>query len=474
LANRVFYPRASVVLDVFLWDEDRSRQVVTVPLEVTIDRNTLRKADTFSVTIAYSDFPVDARALRDVIVAIHMSDVGHAAGSLDIGSLKTKMIVGYADKVDTDLSGSAETIKFSGRDYTALFLDQEWDTSEMLDITGNLRQVMERFLERVPGTEDITLTFNDYVELQEPSLGATEPRLITKPGNYSSVVMEKVTFRPKWNSRGDKDDCWTVLNDLLDLVGVLPVVFADTLQIRTPLKFATQTISMHYGKDIESLRISRSTRTPRRGRIRVVSYDSETGERNEAEYPTGRVLNRPTKASGNRGQGKGTVQSQGSGLSNLATNTIRDKKTTPKGRTVTTETPVITFNVDGRFTVDELKLKAQHIYEKESREQITLKITTKELRTFDDQNLLTLANGSRIDVVPSNEVLSGVEGMNYSEALEHMTTGRNAISRDAAEVFLLSAKSVRGIASGFYVKDVTINWNITSGMSFDITAINYV
>ena len=134
-----FYPQAAVVLQVLPEDFQLSSVVnlqkaktfTITPRHVEVHRNDHKTADTFTMELDYRSFPFDPRTIRACGVTIHMQDMGSletTTGALNtiVPSQDNIVFAGYVDEETVEFDDARRIVKFEGRDYTCLLIDQRY------------------------------------------------------------------------------------------------------------------------------------------------------------------------------------------------------------------------------------------------------------------------------------------------------------------------------------------------------------
>ena len=427
-----YYPRCRVLIRALFETFDGGEGAVVetfdvIPRDVTIERNTAREADTFSLELDYKDFPFDPRAVRSILVAVHMGQREDGDPLKRLGlTRETGSFVGYVDEPRTTLTATGEIVSFSGRDYTGIFLDYTWPDGEPIDITRPLELVLSGILQAVPGAEELAFEF---------SAGAA---------TGARSILSKVVGRTKWTPRGDKDDAWTVITDLVGSIGLIAVVELDRLIIKAPAEFGDQQPAFVYGRNVERLEFIRKLNEVRTEQIRVTCWDEQAGELREATYPQKAVVVR--------------------------------KRIAPKsGKATPVLAPIRTFSVSGSFGEDDLLKVARRIYEDGAREQFEGTLETKDLLDLEGTYALTrLGNGDQLTVKLGNDSRASIVGLPVSEGARILTEGPDRVDPRVALALARSIKRADQLQSKFYVKTARHTWGREKGYGLVTTFINYV
>lgn len=213
------------------------------PESFTVERNTIRKADTFDVTFDYLSWPLDPRAISSMRVAIHMWD--SPDGRKPPLTRDTLVGIGYVDVPETRLAAGSDKIILKGRDYTGVFLDKKVPTDEQgRPKEYNLdKALLDVVLDIVADTGDwgkfIANEFNFHYR-DAPSNHPVWRNLATVTGN------------PTYSVSG-KDDLWTLMSQICDMVPAMPYFDLDRLRVERVADVDATPYMMAYGSNLERL-----------------------------------------------------------------------------------------------------------------------------------------------------------------------------------------------------------------------------
>lgn len=388
------------------------------PNSATVENNDYATADTFSVTLPRTEFPVDPRALRDVRVRVWMGDSGALDAPLRINE---PMIVGFVDEPPLDLDEGGEAITLSGRDYTAIALDTQWGSGLERGFTVRLDQPLDTIVRAV---------FLNYPRLA-PFAAAV--RVVTLPGRGTQNVVP-VPAAPlvsglrarTWRWRSDQP-VWESLSELCSRAGwaiwfdgesvVLSAaegIYGDTL-LDTP--------RLVWGESLSRLSITRKLTRDRVSGVEVVAYNSREGRSHTARYPAG-------------------------------------------AREYTRYTPAR----DPRWSDESVQRLAEQAYALVSRQQMTGSFETEELREgVHDLTELRHGRTVRIAVDPSLEALiaRGGRGNTEGHRLEALLAAE--YSPDVARVL---DENWRELLTPWQVARASHRWDADSGYRLSADVVN--
>lgn len=416
-----YYPRARVVLSCLFEGEgageDRFERFSVTPRTVEWASNTMREADTFSMELDYRDLPLDPRAVKALRVDIIAGDVRDPRVALSEDDTPKHRFSGLADEVTTQLAGGGETVKVSGRDFTALFLDHVWDGGQ-IDITRPLSAVLASIVATVPGSTGITIE------------GAPDE------------VLSKKLGRTKWSPR-QGDDTWTVITDLCGEAAVLPVISKSALLVRAADDFRDRFAFLVYGRDVESLSFGRKANETRTGQIRVRSWDDQAGVSREAIWPRAPIVKR--------------------------------SKVSADGKATNEYAPIYDYAVQGSWSLVQLEERAKQIYEAGARNQIEGELQTREMVDSETgQDLLDLGNGDNVVVELGKYNPTSIASMSDEEAINRLVEGHEGLLPGVARTLVRSWRVAGDLLTAFYVKTAKHRWSRADGYQLSLEFMNYV
>ena len=276
----VYYPRChahlNVVFDGRGIPDTEPLLVDTVPKAATVYRNGYHEADTFSLEFDARQLPFDPELIRSMAVAIYMFGAEGPDDRREWAVPDYEMILGLADEPNLALSRDGQRFRIEGRDYTALLADTEWDPKNRIPAGRPLDQVVQDIADAAapPGARmRFKVKFESREVLRPPTVGASR-RATKKKG--------------LWVEPGT--GYWDVIYRLCLREGFIAFVRGEDIIITDP---RTQTaISLEsaprvaYGKDLDTLDVTRRLAKERVPQIECVSRDHRTGQTIRVRYPT--------------------------------------------------------------------------------------------------------------------------------------------------------------------------------------------
>lgn len=134
VSRSYFHPRCKATLEV-VFDgrgapNSKPFHLEVDPRSASVGLNGFYEADTFQLEIDARVLPFDPDQVAYCAVRIYMWDSARNLNQTEWATENNEMIRGLVDDVDVNIVGEDTMITFSGRDYTALLVDAEWDAKD--------------------------------------------------------------------------------------------------------------------------------------------------------------------------------------------------------------------------------------------------------------------------------------------------------------------------------------------------------
>lgn len=429
-----YFPRALVVLQVFLEDNVPASAglpapvpVILSPSNLVVERNDARHADECTIVLDYKDFLLDARIVKAIQVSAHMEDLQQAEQPMLPTPLNLRFI-GLVDEPKTDLSEASETVTFRCRDFTAQWLDRKWGQTP------------------IPAT----ITLQAAVELMRAAIvPATLPAIFDPTAATAAATPLNIVLGGKKVYAAKRDaDAWEVLSDLCALFGLVPVYDRDLLMIRPAAPTAPGPApTFIYGQLVERLSFQRDLRNRRAKPVKVVQWDPQKGLPLEVYWPA------PAPA--------GKVQPTATGVA----------------------TPTVTLeyqqhNVTGSLSLAELTLVARRLYDESKAGDLEGTLETKEMWDLivPGLSLLGLANGSTIAIAFDPLTEGGTLSFAPAGATKYLLDilRPNALVADVASMVTAAWYTAQTTAVLFYVRAARHEWDRDSGYRLKLDFVQFI
>jgi hypothetical protein len=274
-----WYPQAAVELRILFEDykltsaadTQKPYRLLVVTTNMTVNVNDYKTSDTFELEIDYKNFPFDPRTIRACGVVIYLQDmqrlqkddgqpntiVPGAATFLD-SKIPNSIFTGFADEEEITFDDSKRMVKLTGRDITALLIDQKY----LKNTPISLNQPID--------TAILTL-FKDFA-------ATAMIRVVNKTVDANGNIIPLPTlakFYPDFGSPmagqknvGRHENYWEIIQDIVARCGLICFMsrtilndgtLVPTLIITTPKNqnVDTDDIKMIYGVNVKNLMLKR-------------------------------------------------------------------------------------------------------------------------------------------------------------------------------------------------------------------------
>lgn len=283
-----------------------------IPVEVEIERNGFRTADTANIVLNWKDVPFDPRLVRaagvEVIVGVVPPDDFEAGirGERDeSGQLRSVIrqrptgevagsAIRFAGWVDTwnvtYANDKADLVQIECRDYTALFLDTPLASSSGVDLTLPIVDGVREFLDTYNTLRGFPVRYGDPLN---PDLWASA--VIPTPGDVlPDLLRSRSGSRARSTRRGDQRmNLWDHLTDVCVPINLIPIVQDYTLWLCPPRTLTSGDGSppprrMVFGRNLSGLEFTRKLGGVKVPTIEVRCFDPTVGRTRWGRYPVRR------------------------------------------------------------------------------------------------------------------------------------------------------------------------------------------
>lgn len=389
--------------------------VAVIPDRLRVEKNGYDEADSIDLEIDQANFPFDPRVARAIRIEAFLGNVGGVNDPLPLTSA-TRIFSGYADKGDWDISENS-SLSLKGRDQTALLIDTPWSGAKV-EWSGTLTEAARMVLDSSPVSRPMG------VELRgvnvEPSPG----------GERSDAAGSEASMAVK----NDKT-LWGVLNDLAGMVGLV-VWVEDNTVVFAPGQTVTGSVDapeMIYGENLENIKISRKVGFGKAPVIQCVSYDALARTKIVAQWPQ----ELPPAQTGD-----GQAKSEN----------------------------VLQYHLNGITSVAELERAAKAIYTRRERQDISLALSTIEMRDLGGQfDLVRLRAGDPVRIWFSEAERDFLVNRPMDERLRYLRS-----KGFADQAALAIARSYDWISPLYQVVNATHEMDRTQGYKLSVDAASYL
>lgn len=489
----VFHPDARVTLGIVLesiQDDDRPFAFPVRPQELTIFRNSYIEADTFSVTFNASDLPITPDLIRAASTEIylfnkrslHEEPESIAKGSdsyLAIDGTEIKpSIVGLVDDAQMDYDDTGRTVTLIGRDYTALYLDEEWDARFRIQYKGRLDKVIQRLADDVPSSAGIMRVKVELGQGESNSVGlslsANRSYKDFLVGQSSEIYLDSVLpivgrNEGRANRKGltfpNKANFWEVMLSIAVRYGFIIFVKGTDIILTTPKAYIAGKTGVHamaWGKNLHDIHMARKLGKERVPTIECISWDESKQQVVRGQYPSDADTKKKLVAE--RVAKKQVAKSK----------SVKPapKKKRKKGKNAnalgTVKNEVQQYTIPGVTSKKQLEDIAEQTYQQKGRAELTVQVSTSDLFDLEGAPILDISSGDAMQVKfePFNEDLG-------RERLERQMVDRG-YERDVAAKLSVATEEMNHLREPMRVDDATIDFDVDTGITISASIRQFV
>lgn len=436
----IYHPDARVTLGVVLEsinDDDRPFAFPVRPSEITVFRNGYNEADTFSVSFSASHLPLTPELIRAASVEIYLfnkrnlieqpetATKGEDADLFVAGGEVKPAIVGLVDDASMDYSDTGRMVNLVGRDYTALFLDQDWDARFRVQYKGRLDTVIQRLADDVPGSNGII-----NVRVEPQSLLASMPEV----GRHESRANRKGFTFP------NKANFWEVMSSTAVRYGFIIFVKGTDIILTTPrvyIEGKTGVLSMAWGKNLHDIHLSRKLGRERVPVIECISWD-------ESKQQTVKGRSSTKKKSDKRSPGE-NANSLG---------TVKDE--------------IEQYVIPGITSSEQLASIAEQVRQQKGRAEMQAQISTSDLEDLQGDQIFDISSGDAMQIK--------FEPFNSDMTIERLESElvKRGYEPDIAAKLSKATEEINELRQPMRVDNATIDFNLTDGITITASLRQFV
>lgn len=251
------------------------------PRSANVGLNGFYEADTWDMEFESKILPFDPDQIAYCAVHIYMWDsqknlegsttdlVASSEWSVE-GNL---MVKGLVDDIQSKVVGEETYVKFTGRDYTALLADAEWDPRHNVKSGRPLDETVQEIADQAAPEGTRARFAVEWRGEESPPICGGLHRSTKKKG--------------MWMKPGKS--YWDVIWDLCIQHAYVVHIEGSMIVIDEPVTQTIQTLRkiprLVYGQHLTGLEIKRKFARETVPQIVIVSYDPQTGKRRETKYP---------------------------------------------------------------------------------------------------------------------------------------------------------------------------------------------
>lgn len=484
MAKALFYPSARALLQVVIegiaggeGSESMPLIIPTIPKSLTVHRNSYRQADSFSVVFDAGDLPVDPQSIRAGTVELFLFNMPGVAsvnqrslsrqfaGINDAGETLPKnrftfenkpLIIGLFDDTEVEMDSSGKWVTITGQDYTSFLIAKQWKPTD------------KGLARRIPVGQRLDVWVGDILREADP-----HGRLQVAAENIDSSTLPFVgTGETKAHGRGIPIEAgtsyWDVIYKTVIRYGFVVFVRGLDVVISRPRNITnlktTDIKKLAWGKNLETVRLTRHLGTEKVPRIVVQSYDLRARKMITVEFPDTGLRRAQKEFKVNKSKRSSLTDKLGQ---------------KPKSQTQRHAPPV---NLTDEFqiipifwTSDRAALKriAENYYEKIGRAERKIVAITKDLEDSKGHSLMDLSTGDAVEIEWVDIVRE--DFMNRtSQAEKYQYLISRGFGAPVAQIISRFYFSLLGTRRAFHVREVTYNYDEQGGVQIEIEVIDFV
>jgi len=463
----IYYPDCRInlsgVFDGFGGVDEPTVITNILPYSANVHCNSYKEADTWEITFDAKRFPFSPEVFRSVAVEIYAFNKQSQTSPLQWSDTRNLLVTGLVDRASITEDKDGGKITMSGRDYTSLMIDRQWDPTESGKggrvPDGELDEVIQQLVDEATNSKltgrtltvrmfDVETLDNNPVQVSKVDPGVT----------HKSVTIKKTTHHRTRKKRGIlvKADStyWDVIYKLALSFGYIVFVKGFDVIVTKPhvlQSMAGANYRVAYGTNLSKLEVERKMSKEAVPQIRVRSYDPKSKKVIEGVFPTEKDLTAQKEGKDKKGKGGGFLTGVGTKREEYKVYTIPDVK--------------------DEKTLTEI---ARSTYYTLARGEGIVRCATPHLRDTQNQDLLQMRAGDSIEIkwdafkaeVMGDKNISATQKINTLMALGYDFTVASLVANQYSKLDYFRTP--------FYVKEVNYTWDKDKGMQVDIEAMNFI
>jgi hypothetical protein len=493
-----FYPQARAVLQVVFegfGDSAKDSEIEVIPVlpkSVTLHRNSYNQADSWELEFDAGDLPIDPQLVRAGAVEIYLFQVDEAeyrvlsrreplaepdpgglrprdpadTAALELGTAEVRdrftygnkpQMAGLFDQDQLSMSDDGKWVRIQGQDYTAHLSALQWKPLP----NGRAR--------RIPAGKRLDVTLRELL-LEADDLGRLQLELRGVEESELPIVGKNEVGANKRGIPVDQNTTyWDVMYKLATRHGFILFVDGLSVVLAAPRNLPTADSSrikrMAWGRNIESLELTRNLGKQQSPTIVMRGYDPKTREVVDVVYPEGsfHVQQRLGKTGKAGHKFKEAVKEH--------THVSKTGKVTTTVRKRDEYQIIPAYGVTDRVT---LRRMAETRYELLGRAEREVVFRTHDLRDMNESDILQISAGDAylIDWDDFNvEVLANAD-MTREDKIRHLVN-RGFNAQLAGKIADAYAK-LQALQRPLRVHDATIEYDVDGGVSIEAQLVDFI
>lgn len=457
-----YYPECrvnlSAVFDGFGGPDEPKDIPDILPYSVNVHLNSYKEADTWEVTFDAKRFPFSPEVFRSAAVEIYLYNKESQVTPLDWYNVNNLAVVGLVDQATLTEDVDGGKISLSGRDYTALLIDRQWDPTKSGKggriPDGDLEQVVQQLVDEATGfvRTGRTLVVKIFDE-DAPTIGSVSNTVTQK-----KVTIPKTTKSKSRKKRGQSvkadSNYWDVIYKLCLSYGF--IVFVKGLEVHITKPHVLQGLAntnyrVAYGRNLAKLEVERKLSKEAVPQIRVRSYDPKTQTVIEGVFPSEKDIEAQSQGKDKTGKGGGFLTGAGTKREEYRVFCVPDVK-------------------DVSTLVD----IAKTTYYTLARGEGVIRFETPHLADTENQDLLKMRAGDSVEIkwdAFNSDIMMDPKVSREQKVNTLLSLGYRY---DVAALVADQYTKLDYFRQPFYVKEVNITWDKDQGCKVDVEAMGFI
>lgn len=429
-----------------------------VPYSANVHLNSYKEADTWEITFDMKRFPFSPELMRSAAVEIYVFNKTSLVTPLNWYDNNNLLVTGLVDQANLTEDNEGGKVSFSGRDYTALMIDRQWDPEKSGKggrvPDGDLEEVVQQLVDEATGFKltGRTLTVKIFDE------DAPELRGVSGTVTHKNLTIPKTNKAKSRKKRGIsvKADStyWDVIYKLCLAYGFIVFVKGFEVWITKPhvlQGLANIQYRVAYGRNLEKLEVERKMSKEATPQIRVRSYDPKTQTVIEGSFPASDEIEAQQQGKDKKGKGGGFLTGVGTKREEYKVYTVPDVKDVKVLDDIARTTYYTLARGEGK-----IRFSTPHIHDSEGEDMLKMRAGDSVEIKWDAFNAEIMMN----PLVTRQQKITTILSLGYSY--------------DVAVLVADQYTKLDYFRQPFYVKEVNIVWDSTQGISIDVEAMGFI
>lgn len=458
----IVYPECrinlSAVFDGFGGPDEPKVLPDIIPYSANVHLNSYKEADTWEVTFDAKRFPFSPELLRSAAVEVYLYNKESLTTPLQWYQSNNLIVTGLVDQATLTEDKDGGKISMSGRDYTALLIDRQWDPTESGKggrvPDGDLEEVVQQLVDEATGFERTgrTLIVKIFDE-DAPNVTSVNDTVLRNKVTIPKTTKAKTRKKRGISVKADST-YWDVIYKLCLSYGFIVFVKGFEVWITKPhvlQGLANTQYRVAYGRNLESLEVERKMSKEAVPQIRVRSYDPKTQTVIEGFFPSSDDIEAQKQGKDKKGKGGGFLTGIGTKREEFKVFTVPDVK------------DVKVLNEIARTTYYTL-----------SRGEGTIRFSTPALFDTENADLLKMRAADSVEIKWDAFNAEIMMNPNISKQQKITTLLSLGYSQDVAILVADQYIKLDYFRQAFYVKEVNYTWDKDQGVKIDVEAMNFI